>query len=352
MIKKRCKNILFFLIGIFFLGITFFGCESTDIHKTQKTTFIEKPLWLDNPEAGGSNRLFLSAVGMGYSEQDARSNATVALATSIQQNISSTLTAKTSESSINNQFSSATASINETIQTATIVDDLIGVYIKEYWTDQNKMVYALAQINRIEATAYYTQQINNNNEIINENLEFADASKEKFEAFTYIQKCIPLANKNRNYFTILSVVNNNAFNTLTVISPVELSNKSQKAASKISIGILVNEDRNNLIYSTLAKTFTSYGFVVGEADLSNYPYVLNVQLSFVTKTGLRYIEVNCHSDISLIDANTKMTVMSDSHDDRISHNDESLAKSRAYTVLANYMSKEYKSKFESFVQGE
>jgi len=350
--KKLFKtiNILFLILWMVFVDFSVLGCKSTSNYKTEKKSVTEKPSWIENPEKSSPSSLFLSAVGIGYTEQDARSNAAVALATTIQQNISSTLTTKTSESLANNKSASVLASVDETIKTATIVDDLVGIYIKEYWSNPNGAVYALAQINRSEATAYYTQQINNNNKIISDNLRFADKAGSNFDSFAYIQKSIPLAQKNRNYFTILSVINNSAFNTLELISPEELSNISYKAASKISIGIFVDKDKNDLIYSTLAKVFTSYGFIVGKATDSNYPYLLNAKLSFVTNKGLRYIEVNCHSDISLIDANTKMAIVSDSYDDRISHKDEFLAESRAYTVLEEYILEKYKLKFESFVQ--
>ena len=159
------------------------------------------------------------------------------------------------------------------ISLAAGMDNLIGAEIGDRWDDGRTAFYALAVLNRANATRTYTDMIRDNENQIATLTNISAAEKNTFGGFSRFQFAAVLAERNANY---AAVVAETSGNRPQVTSADDLKREAAGIANSIPIGIRISGDSNQLIQAAFAAAFTEIGFRTGG---TNSRYVLNVTVA-------------------------------------------------------------------------
>jgi hypothetical protein len=158
------------------------------------------------------------------------------------------------------------------------MDSLVGAEIKDVWYDGKSVYYAAAVMERGKTAVLYTDMINSNRRIIQDLVTISDAEKNTLNAFSRYQLAAAIADTNRVYANVLSVVGKGPGS----IIPGELKKgddyrlEAANITKNIPIGVRVTGDRSDRIRSAFASVISKAGFRSGE---NNPRYVLEVNLT-------------------------------------------------------------------------
>lgn len=314
-------------------------------------TNTKQPAWVNNPQNTYPSSRYLSAVGSGRSTGDAENAAIAAIARIIKQNVSSSVTTREKDmvSSTGTAFNQA--SIDEIIETYSVVDALVGVRIGEFWWDKNDIVYAIAYVDKQEAAQYYTKKINENERLIMEKIALAKASQGQFSSFSTALQSLSLAEENEQYIDILYAMDPNAararaFQYGSVASVKDLS---YTLAQNIAIDISVVGDDDRRIGATLSTMLSRYGFKP-VAGLSNAHYLLDAAVSYVDVPADRNFFVRFIFSANLKEKKTDKILLPYSNNKREGHINAEGAKERAIQSLLTSIQEEYAGFFVDFLR--
>jgi hypothetical protein len=239
-----------------------------------------EPGWTRNPYTVYDRNTYFAATGHGADRQEAERSALAALTAIFGQSIQAelnTMSTYTEAVSRGVVQVSQNATVQEAIKTSAALDALIGAEIGDVWDGGKNIVYAVAIMNKAKTAILYTDLIRSNQRSISDLITMPDAEKNSFDGYARYQLAAAIADVNRPYANILSLVGNTAG-----IDPGSLKNGDDyrllavNITKAIPIAVAVTNDRFDRIRSAFASVFGAIGFRSGGA---NSRYVLNVTVT-------------------------------------------------------------------------
>jgi hypothetical protein len=224
---------------------------------------------------------YIAASGHGSDRNLAEKNALAALTAVFGQSIQSDIKIMESYSeAVKNGVVTVSGgtSLQEAINTSTEMDSLVGAEIKDVWYDGRSVYYAAAVMERAKTATLYIDMINSNQRIIQDLVTIPGAGKNTLDAYSRYQLAATIADANRVYANVLSVVGKGT----GAIVPGELKKgddyrlEAVNITKNIPIGVRVTGDRSDRIRGAFASVINKAGFRSGG---NNSRYVLNVTLT-------------------------------------------------------------------------
>lgn len=314
-------------------------------------TSKKQPSWVSNSQAAYPSSRYLSAVGSGKSTSEAENAAIAAIARIIKQNVASTLVTTEKDSVSSSGASNYQSTIDEIIETHSVVDALVGVKIGEFWWDTKDNVFAVAYVEKQEATQYYSKKISDNEAVIVEKMALAKKNEGDFSSFTLVLQALNLAEEVDQYLDILHAMDTNAARNkiLQYGSSIAVKEFSYTVAQKISVDISVDGDTDGRVGFALATMLAKYGFKT-KIGLSNSAYLLDSAMSLVDVPAERNYYVRFIFSANLMEKRSGKNVLPFSINKREGHINAEGAKERAIQSLVKTIETEYASFFIDFLQ--
>ena len=240
-----------------------------------------KPVWVDNVSSVYNRSQYVAAVGYSPDRQAAQANAFSNLAAFFGQSIQS-------EQTVTNSYYEAARSgamttwtdnteIEDIIITSSSMNTLIGVEIREIWFDEkNNTYYAAAVMERQKTIQLYTNLILTNLELIKNLVTANQTEKNSLEEVTRYLFAGNAADLNTSYANVLNALGAKIPDGVTKGEFYRL--EALDIIRKISLNIVVNNDRLDRVKSAFSGVFSSLGFRTGS---DNPRYALNVSIDLV-----------------------------------------------------------------------
>lgn len=313
----------------------------------------KQPEWVKSPQKAFPSSQFLSAVGMGKNTAEAENSAIASIGKIIKQNVSSKVVTTEKDAVSSSGFSASSSTLDEIIETYSVVDALVGVKIHEFWWADDGYVYALAYLNKAEAAQYYTRKINDNEKLISETLMFADARKGSFDSFAAVQKAVRAAEENNQYLDILNAVQPSAYRAIMLSygSEGRVREAAYEAAKNISIDVQVKGTEDARISSALTLMLSSYGFKTRIADGKTIaPYIIEAEVEFMDVPSERNKYVRYIFNAALKEVSTGKILLPYSENKREGHTSASEAQQKALRTLEKSIVENYAQAFIEYLQ--
>ena len=313
----------------------------------------EQPEWVKSPQKAFSQSQYLSAVGMGKNTVDAENSAIASIGKIIKQNVSSKVVTTEKDAVSSSGFSSSSSTLDEIIETYSVVDALVGVKIHEFWWGNDGYVYALAYLNKAEAAQYYSRKISENESIVEDRLSFANSRKGSFDAFAAVQKAVRAAEENNQYMDILNAVQPSAYRAkkLSYGSEERVKEAAYDAAMTISIDVSVKGTDDSRIANAVILMLSSYGFRTKLADeKSTAPYIIEADVEFMDVPSERNKYVRYVFNAALKEVSSGKILLPYSENKREGHTSASEAQQKALRTLEKSIVENYAQAFVNYLK--
>ena len=313
----------------------------------------EQPEWVKSPQKAFSQSQYLSAVGMGKNTVDAENSAIASIGKIIKQNVSSKVVTTEKDAVSSSGFSSSSSTLDEIIETYSVVDALVGVKIHEFWWGNDGYVYALAYLNKAEAAQYYSRKISENESIVDDRLSFANSRKGSFDAFAAVQKAVRAAEENNQYMDILNAVQSSAYRAkkLSYGSEERVKEAAYDAAMTISIDVSVKGTDDSRIANAVILMLSSYGFRTKLADeKSTAPYIIEADVEFMDVPSERNKYVRYVFNAALKEVSSGKILLPYSENKREGHTSASEAQQKALRTLEKSIVENYAQAFVNYLK--
>jgi len=313
----------------------------------------EQPEWVKSPQKAFSQSQYLSAVGMGKNTVDAENSAIASIGKIIKQNVSSKVVTTEKDAVSSSGFSSSSSTLDEIIETYSVVDALVGVKIHEFWWGNDGYVYALAYLNKAEAAQYYSRKISENESIVDDRLSFANSRKGSFDAFAAVQKAVRAAEENNQYMDILNAVQPSAYRAkkLSYGSEERVKEAAYDAAMAISIDVSVKGTDDSRIANAVILMLSSYGFRTKLADeKSTAPYIIEADVEFMDVPSERNKYVRYVFNAALKEVSSGKILLPYSENKREGHTSASEAQQKALRTLEKSIVENYAQAFVNYLK--
>ena len=313
----------------------------------------EQPEWVTSPQKAFPQSQYLSAVGMGKNTVDAENSAIASIGKIIKQNVSSKVVTTEKDAVSSSGFSSSSSTLDEIIETYSVVDALVGVKIHEFWWGDDGYVYALAYLNKSEAALYYSKKISDNENLIQDRLSFAGNRKGTFEAFAAVQKAVRAAEENNQYMDILNAVQSSAYRAkkLSYGSEARVKEAAYETAMTISIDVSVSGTDDSRIANAVMLMLSSYGFKTKPADeINTAPYVIEADVEFMDVPSERNKYVRYVFNAALKEVSSGKILLPYSENKREGHTSASEAQQKALRTLEKSIVENYSQAFVNYLK--
>lgn len=313
----------------------------------------EQPEWVKSPQKAFAQSQYLSAVGMGKNTVDAENSAIASIGKIIKQNVSSKVVTTEKDAVSSSGFSSSSSTLDEIIETYSVVDALVGVKIHEFWWGNDGYVYALAYLNKAEAAQYYSRKISENESLIDDRLSFANSRKGSFDAFAAVQKAVRAAEENNQYMDILNAVQSSAYRAkkLSYGSEERVKEAAYDAAMTISIDVSVKGTDDSRIANAVILMLSSYGFRTKLADeKSTAPYIIEADVEFMDVPSERNKYVRYVFNAALKEVSSGKILLPYSENKREGHTSASEAQQKALRTLEKSIVENYAQAFVNYLK--
>ena len=237
-----------------------------------------QPAWVAAPYSVYPESEYIAASGHGSDRDLAEKNALAALTAIFGQSIQADVKLmETYSTVVKNGVATDFGGTfqQEAINTSTGMDSLVGAEIKDAWYDGRSVYYAAAVMERKKTAALYTDMIASNQQIIQNLITIPNAEKNTLDEFSRYQLAAVIADANRVYANVLSVVGKG----VGAVVPSGLKSgddyrlEAVNITKNIPIGVRVNGDRSDRVRGAFASVISKAGFRSGG---NNSRYILDV----------------------------------------------------------------------------
>ena len=316
-------------------------------------TSATQPGWVEDPYVLYSKNQYVAVVGHGDDRNSAERDALVKLTAFFGQSIQSELQSISGYyETVRNgaSFVSSNNSVQEIIRTSTNMDSLMGAEIKNIWTaGSTTLYYALAAMEKSTAGSLYSDIVLSNTRLINTLLDIPENEKASLDAYSRYRVAAVLADTNRIYMDVLSIVGNNStgLNAVDIKTGNDYRLESTNIIKTIPIAITVTEDKADRIKGAFAASLNQQGFRSGG---NNSRYVLKVDVTLsevVLQPPNKYsrIEVNAR----LVDTADDATLVPWNFNGREGHVNLAEAENRAIRFAENKIKDEYGTVLQNYL---
>lgn len=344
-IKKRILKIL----GVYIFITGFFSCVSTG-----KSNQV--PLWVLQTKKLYPDANFLVAQGNSTTKNGAESEAVALLSKTLKQQVQ--VNTEASESLKQDEIQ-IKRGFNTNVKTSSLLDEITGIQIKEYWQKNETEWYALAVIDRKEVGNYYFDTIKKNELVINQYILESQKNIARFEGISALQKAYSLAIATQKYTDLLAVINPTQYKNLSLAyKNAETVNALLRAQTqKISINILITEQANRKIINAFQNIYTSQGFKIKPIHAiseANAPYLLEINFSALEaeKTdNVPHVFVYFILETTLTEVDTNKIILTWNNSGREAHFTHKEALRRAISIVEKAISEDYSVKLADLKDG-
>jgi hypothetical protein len=328
------------------------AAAQANVSPTSSSTRTE-PAWVSSPYSVYDQDDYVAAVGYGENRTAAERSALVSLTAVFGQSIQSEISIITNYSeAVNNGSINASENnaVREAVKTSSEMDSLVGAEIADVWQNSaDRSWSAVAVLEKQRATVLYTDLIHGNQRLINEITKIPDADKNSLEAFSRYRLAATIADANKLYATLLSVIGRSPAG----LSPSEIPGggdyrlEAAKVARTIPIAVKVEGDRQNRIGNAFAVALGRIGFKSGG---TNNRYVLNatLNLSSANLQGNQYQFCRYNVDAYLMDTSNDSRLAPYHISGREGHTAMNEAEIRAINSAAKKIDSEFGQIFDNF----
>jgi hypothetical protein len=311
-----------------------------------------KPAWVDSVENSYNRSQYVAAVGYAASRDMAEKNALSNLIAIFGQSIHADQTIiNTYFEAVKNGVTTVwtdNISMQNTIKTSALMDNLVGAEIKEVWFDSKSVYYAAAVMEKAKTIQLYNEMIRANQNVITNLLSMNQTDKNTLEGFSRYQFAAIVADINVTYGNVLQVIGSPLPAGLTKGDNYRI--EAQNITKAIPVGIIVKNDKSGRIQGAFAKSFSEIGFRSGG---NNSRYVLNVDIT-VSPVDLpnnvnKFARIELGAELT--DTNANSVLLPYNFNSREGHNTITEAENRAYMAVERKINEEYKALLMDYLSG-
>lgn len=342
--KKTISNILLCL-----LSCAAFAAANPS--KVQAGTSINKktglPMWVSNPYTDYNERLYLAGVGSGSDDNSAEDDAKSDLIKTLNQKITAIENVKTyADSKTENSI------YTQDIDTTTTITGIAGLQVVEKFHASDNKVYALAVLNRQQASDNYQRQIQQNNKAITEYITFAKQEPGTIQSCVYGHKAITLAQENEYYTELIKLIGApyGADTSLSYGSFVQLSQTVSEIKSLVQVKIAVTGDSQDLAKAAFEKAFAKIGILTSARNDSPYILTCNIKIEKTENPDTNHSYHNFSYTAELMSIKTKDVLLSHSNYGRAGHLNDQGSKNRAMLSIVKDIDSKFYEKLEQYTQ--
>ena len=244
--------------------------------------FAKTPQWVKNPSKVYPAQDYFSAVGNGKTQQQAELSAVENLAAIFGRNVrsASSTSSRLKQAEANGTISTGmSADFSKDIMQRVAVEDLIGIELKEYYSEEKKF-YALAVMDKKKTEEILLTSIMANNSRI-ENLLCASKPSELYTLETYARFDFAreIAELDEKMLSKLEVINVKSAEGIKKQLYTTASVRSQMLdiARAIPIFVKIVGDEDAKMFQAVSEMFGAYGFRVTDSSESRYTFFAKME---------------------------------------------------------------------------
>ena len=331
--NNRLQIFLSSLFGLFMM-MTVASCASTGQSQAESA-----PSWVRDPYTRYNRQQYFAAVGIGNSRQTAEGNAfgnLIAIfgqSMEIEERLSTTYEQVMGSNAITAW--SENVVIDSTVVTAARMNTLVGAEIGDVWHDGD--YYAVAFLNKAQASRIYSNIIASNRVIIDNLVNMTDEEKFTLDGFARYQFAATIEDVNTIYTNLLSLIG----------TPVQaqrggddLRLEAATIARTIPVQVRVDNDMAGRIQSAFARALSGMGFRSG-GNGSRYVLDVNVTTAEVeiANNPNRWTRITVNA--GLTDSGSGTVIFPYTFNERHGHLTQAEADNRAYSAAERRINDEY-----------
>ena len=251
---------------------------------SSKPEKAKEPAWVVYPKEVYPSSDFLSYVGSGDSKNQAEINALNGLSSIFEQSVESSTTATTRMNQAKKGGIVATnidKNIDSEILKKVNVENLTGVEIKDFYCNPITFEwYAIAVLNKKQATLLYKDMLIKNAEVINEITSGIKSNDYSLEAYTSYDFAQEIARENKQHLDRLYVIDYNVaeIHKNYAIPESKFIEKKREIANHIPLYINIKGDNDGIYEAAFLDALKAYD-LSGTKD-SSARYSINGEVSF------------------------------------------------------------------------
>jgi hypothetical protein len=322
------------------------GGGSSSSSATQQATVNNsrtKPAWVDSVDSVYNRSQYVAAVGYASNRDMAEKNALASLTAIFGQSIKADqIIVNTYQEAVKNGVTAGwtdNIAMQNTINTSTSMDTLVGAEIKEVWFDSKSTYYAAAVMEKSRTTQLYNEMIKANQSVIDNLINMNQADKNSLEGFSRYQFAAIVADINITYGNVLQVIGSPV--PAGLIKGDNYRLEAQNITKAIPVGITVRNDKAGRIQGAFAKALSDIGFRSG-GNNSRYILDVNISVSPVDLPNNTNKFARIELGANLTDTSAKSVLLPYNFNSREGHATAAEAENRAYSVAERKINEEYK----------
>ncbi len=322
------------------LAIILLSCLLTACAKNENIAANTEPAWISKPSSLYPEKDYIVGLGYASTRMNAENAAYKALLNYIIQDIS-----VQTNSSQNTQITASNMSQSQTIdqemQVSSSISQIVGLGIKENYFDNIGTYYALAVVNKSEASSHYSDKIRKNILLIEEYREYAQKNAHTFASNKSYSQALELSKENTDFLAIMTTVDNNRRKLLEAqgIGYEKLVQEMKSDAQKISLALLVRQDERKSIENLVISALAQRGIEAQLAQsLANTDFLLDCTLSLSNlpdNRGNKFVQYTFTANLKDLKNNKNLNVIS--HSGRAGHATRAQAIERALADIEEYL---------------
>lgn len=239
----------------------------------------KSPDWLNNLKSVYPEKTYLSSLGYGSSESEAKTNALSELTIYISAEVNTDLSTVITDSSVNGKSKQETVMVDEVSIKSKI--NLFGLDFTEPFYIKSKKKYACAAfINKQNAFNQYKEKLDTQKAEYYEILNTALEENDPFTKFKFLGLAQKKGNELLEDISLVNLICPNKNYEEEKLSVAKIYSLRMKEIEKCSVKLSVSNDFDDCIKNALTEVFTAVGFKVSSSG--NYSAVVTVKDNLVT----------------------------------------------------------------------
>lgn len=237
--------------------------------------FCQVPMWVYEKDVVFPTNQYISAIGYGNTQQEAREDALASLSLYFDTTVKVENEFRQSIQSQSNYVYKNQSSLKD-IKTSSDTNFYAVEFTEFIYGKDNQQGCICAYINREKSANFYLQQVKNLSEKLSN--KFYSLNENDFLVYLALQKTqsdIKDLEKNISFIKLLWNWNENEIQKYSSIVK-EIRTKQNNLKKQLLLSINVENDRNNVLYGTIHKVFREKGFTILKENTS---YLINISVS-------------------------------------------------------------------------
>ncbi|MDR0554180.1 MAG: LPP20 family lipoprotein [Treponema sp.] len=325
------------------------ACAGTPAAQSPAST--QSPRWINNASTVYPEGEYIAAVGYGMDRGGADKSALGNLAAVFGQAVKGEITAsyKYSEAVSGGLIDMRERSeIDSAVKTSYNLETLVGAEIKERWFDGKDTYYAVAVMDKNRGTLLYRELIQSNETLIQKLTGLPGAERDTFAAYARYELAGTIADANRVFSGVLSVLNPAAALLPDARSGEEYRLIAREIAGAIPVQVKVENDRLGRVGAAFAAVFSAAGFKTG-GENSRYTLDVSFTLTEVAFSQNQNKYVRYTVDAQLRDTRTNQTLFPYNISDRVGHLTIQEAENRALRAVETQIGETFAAQLTAYM---